>query len=116
MADIEVGRQFGQLRGDLLGRADDHIAALDDVLHARRRTRLLAGLEAGGAADLADDAGALRRFGDIARRHCPTRVDAQAAPVEILGWLAVEPHRLFAAFGDADGLQKPGAVWVPLFA
>ena len=43
----------GQLLYDLVGRADDHIAAIDDVLHLGRGARLLAGVEAGGAADLA---------------------------------------------------------------
>src|SRR5271165_1074399 len=116
MADIEVGRQLGQLLDDLVGRADDYIAALDDVLHLRCRPRRLAGLEAGGAADLADDAGALRRLGDIARRHRPARVDAQAPAIKILRGLAVEPHRLLAALGDPDRLQKPGAIGVPLLA
>src|SRR5207244_6113598 len=100
----------------LLGRADDHIAACDDVLHLRRRPRLLPGLKAGGAADLADDAGALRRLGDIAGRHRPARVDPQAAAIEVFGRLAVEPHRLVPTVGDTDELQKPGAIWVPVLA
>ncbi len=116
MADIEVGRHLGQLLDDLFRRADDHIAALDDVLHMRCRAGLLAGLEAGGAADLPDDPGALRCLGDVARRHRPARIDAQAAAIEIFGWLTIEPHRLFPAFGDADELQKAGAIRVPVLA
>src|SRR6516162_11615495 len=116
MADIEVVRELRQLLDDLFGRADDHITAIDDVLHARRRACRLAGLQAGGAADLADDAGPLRRLGDIAGRHRPARVDTQAAAVEIFRRLAVEAHRLLAARGNADRLQEPGSVRVPLFA
>jgi hypothetical protein len=67
----------------------------------------LAGLEAGGPADLADDAGALRRLRDIAGRHRPARVDAQAAAVEIFRRLAIEPHRLLAALGDATDCRNP---------
>src|SRR5215472_8348511 len=92
------------------------VAAFDDVLHARRRARRLARLQAGGAADLADDAGALRRLGDVAWRHRPARVDAQAAAVKIFRRLAVEAHRLLAALSDADRLQKAGAVRVSLLA
>src|SRR6516164_11557702 len=116
MPDIEVCRDLGQLRDDLVRRADDHIAALDDVLHPRRRPRLLASLQAGGAADLADDTGALRRLGDVAGRHRPARVYPEAAAVEILGRLAVELQRLLAALGDADELQKAGPVRVPVLA
>src|SRR6266853_6559621 len=113
MADIEVGGDFGQLLDDLFRRADDHIAALDDVLHLRRRSCLLPSLKAGGAADLADDASALRRLGYVARRHRPARVDPQAAAVEILSRLTIEPHCFVPALGDADELQKPGAIRVP---
>src|SRR6516164_3770967 len=116
MADIEVGRHLGQLRDDLVRRADDHIAALDDVLHPRRCPRLLPGLHISGAANLPDDAGALRRLGDIARRHRPARIDPEAAAVEIFGRFAVQLKRLLAALGDPDKLQKAGAIWVPVLA
>src|SRR5438094_200199 len=75
----------GQRLDDLVGRAADHRAALDEVLPARRRARLLPCLQAGGAADLALHAGVLRRFGDRAGRHRPARIDAQAAAVETCG-------------------------------
>src|SRR5262249_5192432 len=95
---------------------DDDIAALDDVFHRGRRPRLLPRVETGGAADLALDPGALGRLGDVAGRRRPARVDAQAATVEIFGRLAVELHCLGAAVGDADKLQQPGAIRVPVLA
>src|SRR5579875_3521455 len=116
MPDIEVPRHLLQPLGNLVGRADDDIAALDDRLHLGRRARLLAGGKAGGAADLALDAGALRRLGDIAGWHRPARIDAQAAAVEILGRLAIEPKRLRPALGNPDKLQKAGAIAVALLA
>src|SRR5258707_15563795 len=106
MADIEVGGDLGQLLDHLVGRADDHIAALDDVLHLGCRPRLLPCVEAGNAADLALDAGALRRFGDGSRGHRPPRTDAQAAPVEILAPLAIQLPRLVAALAHPDKLPE----------
>src|ERR1700756_5691991 len=108
MADIEVGCHLGQLRDDFTGRADYHIAAFDDVLHPRRRPRLLAGLEASGAADLADNTGALCGLGDVAGGHRPARVDPQAAAIKIFGRLAAKLHRLLTALTDSDELQKAG--------
>src|SRR5215472_14450762 len=84
MADIEVGRQLGQLLDDLVRRADDP--------------------------------GALCRLGDIAWGYRPARVDAQTPAVKVLGRLTVKPHRLLAALGDADRLQKAGAIGVSLLA
>src|SRR5258708_28239830 len=40
----------------------------------------------------------------------------QAAAIEIFGRLLVELHRLFARLGDADELQKAGAVGIAVLA
>src|SRR5207248_1978156 len=71
-------------------------------------------VEAGGAADLPLHPGALRRFGDVARRHRPARIDTQAAAVEIFRGRAIELHRLLAALRDADELQEARAVGVQI--
>src|SRR5579875_1531253 len=115
MPDIEVPRHLLQPLGNLVGRADDDIAALDDRLHLARQ-----GLELGLVAPalrrrllhLALDAGALRRLGRIAGRAGEARIDMQAATVEILGRLAIEPKRLRPALGNPDKLQKAGAIGV----
>src|SRR5215472_13756582 len=110
MADIEVGGDLLQLGGDFVGRADNYIAALDDVADVGRGARLLACGKARRPSDLPLDTRALGRLGDIAGRHRPARVDAQAAAVKIFGRLAVEPHRLLATLGDTDRLQKPRTI------
>src|SRR6185437_12299770 len=101
---------------NLVGRAHDHIAAINDVLHFGGGAGGLARVEAGRAADLALDAGALGCLGDVTRRHRPARVDPQAAAVEILGRLGVKLHRLLAGLGDADELQEAGTVRVAVLA
>src|SRR5438094_788455 len=100
-----------QPRGLLIG-AD---ATLDWIpLPSRKRNRDLlrrdrAGLERRRA-------GALGRLGDVAGRHRPARIDAQAAAIEILGRLAVQLHRLLARLGDPDELQEPRAIRVQVLA
>src|SRR5215472_12819737 len=63
MADIEVDRDFPELCCDLVWRADDHIALLDDRIHLARQ-----GIKPAHSCDLSnltDDSGALRRFAGI---------------------------------------------------
>src|SRR5262249_11936158 len=118
--DVEVHRDLAQLLGDLVGRADDHVAALDDVLHlapehlelvliARRRG-------AGGARHLALDAGPLGRLADAAGRLREFSARVQAAAVEIFRRLGVELHRFGAVLGDARELQESGTVGIPILA
>src|SRR5262249_50247416 len=84
------------------------------VLHARCRARFLAGLQAGGAADLTDDAGALSGLGDVTRRHRPAWIDPEAAAIKIFRRLTVELHRLLAALGNPNKLQKARATPCPV--
>ena len=115
VADIQLGRHLGKLRHDFIRRADDDVAQIDDVLHLGR-PHPRPGAARRGAADLAFDAGALRRLGDVARRRRPHRIGVQAAAIEILGGFAIQLQRLLTRFRDADELQEAGAIWIAVLA
>src|SRR3954447_6769153 len=119
MADIELVRDFLQLLGDLVRRADNHVALVDDRVHLARQYRefrLVAGALRGGLLYLTLNAATLRFLCRIAWRTGETRVDMQAAAIEILGRLAVDAVSLLAALGDADELQEAGVIRVAVLA
>src|SRR5208282_1839235 len=62
------------------------------------------------------DPGALGCLAGVTRRASETRVNMQAAAVEVFGRLAIEPIGLIAGLSDADELQKAGAIRVPVLA
>src|SRR5581483_3549535 len=135
-ADVHVDGDLAQLLDDLIRRADDDIAAVDDVLHlARDHVETRAGGRAGGALrgerilglvgrvgglgrglDLALEADALRCLGDVARRRGKAQIDVQAATVEVLGGLRVALHGLRAALGHANELQETGPIGIAVLA
>ena len=118
MADVQAGADVADLFHHFVGRTDQDIAAVDDVLHVGGLQRRLGrGIgDVGGLLHHALNAGALRCFRDVARRRRELRVDVQAATVEIFRRLAVEVERLLAAFGDAHELQEAGAVGIAVLA
>src|SRR3954452_10027007 len=109
MADIELVRDFLQLLGDLVRRADNHVALIDDRVHLARQYRefrLVAGALRGGLLYLTLNAATLRFLCRIARRTGETRVDMHAGAIEILGRLPVNAVTLRAPRGDPDKLQE----------
>ena len=100
--DIEVGRHLLQPLGDLVGRADNEVALLNDRIHLARQ-----GVEPAhprDLRDLADDPGALGGLAGVARRIGEARVDMQAAAIKIFRRLAIEPIGLRVGLSDADKL------------
>src|SRR5215472_2740152 len=121
MTDVEVDRDLFELFGDLVGRADDDVAALDDLRHLAGEELelvLVAGRRgsAGGLRHLALNPRALCRLAGIAWWRRVFRADVEAAAVEILRGLRVELQRLLAGRGDAHELQKARAIGVPVLA
>src|SRR5439155_14031272 len=60
------------------------------------------------------DAATLGLFGGVAGRAGEARIDMEAAAVEILGRLAIEPVGFLAGLGDPDELQEAGVIGVPV--
>src|ERR1051326_7546260 len=118
MPDIEVVRDVLDLVGDLVRRADDDIAAVEDLVHVTREQLEFRGItrHLGDLRYLALDAAALRRLAGIAGRVGKAPIDMQAAAIEILGRLLVQFEPLLAAPRNPDDLQKPGAIRVAVLA
>src|SRR5215469_12528120 len=120
VADIEVDGDLAKLLSHLVARTDNHVAALDNVVHLTGKHLELVLIArrcgAGGALHLAFDPSALGCLADVARGGGEPGTDMQAAAVEIFGRLSVELERLGTALSDADELQKTGAVWITILA
>ncbi len=86
------------------GRAGDHMAALDQVLPGQL------GIAAAGRGVLRQGAGLDGLDGAIARGVGEARIDVQAAVVEVVDVLGIEPLGLLVGLGHADGLGEAGAI------